>query len=128
MPAVLAATTVDSCSMRSCTSLSRRWASRSRCATLPVLVAFEKWSMAFVVRLRGAGQRFEFLALRELRRPRQIALAEQDPVPVAGGIAIALGLRQRIGAAFDVFHGDERAHEAEKRIGPVRPQLGGLAK
>jgi hypothetical protein len=48
---------------------------------------------------------------------------------VAGRVAEPLRLLQRVGAAIDVLEADdERPHEAEEGIGPVRTQLRRFAK
>ena len=89
------------------------------------------------VRLGRPREVFLFLrdARERSRRPRQRVGARAIPVgelrrlAIASRVAEPLRLLQRVGAAIDVFQAvDERSHEPEKRIGPVRTQLGGFAK
>ena len=58
-----------------------------------------------------------------------VAVAELCRLAVARLVSEALCLSQRIRAAVDVVETvDERAHQAEKRIGPVGAQFGRLSK
>ena len=80
--------------------------------------------------------------LRFLRHPFERARRSHQrfaarPIPIRklhrlappGAEAEMLRLLQRVGAAIDVLETvDERAHETEERVGPVRPQLRRLAK